>query len=1489
MTFNFKHFRIKKLKFIIKVYHLLCNLKGRILSFQELYNLGVNHMNKNKIRIMSLLLLFSLISFLNLNNYNNSDTFETDSLQLKTSSSLVNGNPLLVTQHANTSNSFLLSSLPTNVSFTLAQGWISKNITINYEGVAFENNTVPCGEFESQSEKDEWIYQTNAGSELIDKDWTSSYGNPPGCVEIEIKSDPLGANDYGYYEQTIYNEDNFDPNYLATISMNYYYDTQSSSAQSDVCAFLEVEIGGVKSNKTIEFFDNVQDAWASMDLTYDPSAMGQTLPNEIKVRAGVFVQNSVTPSNTQYLRIDNIKYKIWSSINEPDLIVAYDNDYNKNYTYNNIAAGKGTTIVDVERSHSLTSDVIFTISKNNSYSDEFNVKDIVVSSECIKLFNSTYGGFNGSYYSTDGNINWNTEFSISIPYNYIDNWAEVVKTSDWAITSVLDGYNTEQIGSCSGVGIGFETSVIPKGTLTSGLWRVTAISQNYINMGKLGVWNGTIFNEQSLLTINDIFQLDITLNDTISLTNSQLNCTIKYPNGTIFWQDNKEPPSPVVTFGNFTAGTNMSVGDYQVIVEWTNNISSTSRNKVGYDEFTFSVWHRTNLTAVDPYFEMIAGDPLILKVKFMDSDLNDSIDFAKVTYNSTFGALGTMIYIGSGEYFIDLDTSSLLLGDYFFSFNASKLFYENQTMENLIHLKIVAQPLDLEVPHYALEGNANSIISCKINVTGAITRTLIYPANISTDWFNSYNITDHNNGTYTLDFSTFNIPTSGYLESYDIEISANKTNYGNTNEFITLLVHPISTVAKVNISLVTINSNEIVNLKVNYTIENSNDLIFGSNCTVTWQGSSLINPVSDGFDIKLFTSGLLVDYYSVLIKLEKAGFEVAFESVTIIIIEQEVNLTVSINSEELTTNSLIDSYFQQAINISARVYAVFDEEFLSGGLITLMSNNYQKNFTELPSTYFSTSLILDGANFNSGINNIFLRFEQANYTTKIFPFQLFIRAQNVNLSTQINYREIHDGYLYQQSFNQGFHLSCRAFADIEGVFLSGGKITFINGEYEVELYENADYWFNQTILISTSTFSIGPNYAYLEFQQNNYSTTIFAFQVFVNQLEIDVDILGFEGFISGTPGETVLIRLNLTELGSSNYIENATVFYSWIFGVGYFDYVGSGIYELELRLPTGFGGNYDCELIITKEGIMYKTKEFTFIIDINQVEGPNIFIWILIFSLIAITGILGVLSLRSYVILPKRRKRESDLLSKVQVFKDVWNIRAVILIHKESGLPIYSEEISVEKDHDSFLISGFVQAITAFSETFVEKEFRAYRKLATDYEYLKTIIDLDFKFFQLLVCDYETIRVLLILRDTASERLKSQLYLLAVAINSQFSEELRKFTGNVGNMKNELQDLLNQFLFLHYSRTFEITSNTKYINSILDSGELTKLERRLIHVISSMNKINKRFTLRAVIDLIEEKNEDLILEALSLLILRNIILSPYSTKLSQEKQRILEN
>ncbi|MFX1498828.1 MAG: hypothetical protein ACFFBH_14990, partial [Promethearchaeota archaeon] len=814
------------------------------------------------------------------------------------------------------------------------------------------------------------------------------------------------------------------------------------------------------------------------------------------------------------------------------------------------------------------------------------------------------------------------------------------------------------------------------------------------------------------------------------------------------------------------------------------------------------------------------------------------------------------------------------------------LFYENQTINNLIHLKVIPQSLEIELSHNVIETSANTIVSCRINVRGAITKTLLWPANISTDWFNSYNVTDHNNGTYTLDFSTESIPTQGYLESYTIEIFANMTNYGDANEFLTLLVHPIPTIAYVNVSLISVYQGAMVQIRANYTDENSGELIPGANCNVLWQGSYFITPISNQFDITLDTTGMSIDYYSVLITFKRASYETAFENIIVIINNKEVNISVSINSVPIFENSLIEAYFQQQINISTRVRTILGGTYLSGGIMTLISNNYMVNLTETPSTYFTKSIVLDGMYFDSGINTIFLRFEQTNYSTRIFAFQLYIRAQNIDLTTQINYQNVPENYLLEIFYNQIFNLSCRAYAEIDAQFLSGGNITFINGENEIELTESMDYWYNLSIIVSSPFFSIGPNYVYLRFVQNNYTTTTFALQIFVKQIEFHITPIGFDNIIYGNAGDQITIRLNITEQGVENYIENATVSYNWKYNNDFFNELGNGIYELKLKLPAEGSGTYQMQIMVSKEDIIYKTTAFSFIIGIYQIESPNFLPLLIIIGLVVLAGVLGVLSLRSYIILPKRRKKEAELIDKIQVYKDVNNIEALMLIQKESGLPIYTQEIGIfENDDDSFMVAGFIQAITNFSQVLIKKEFNKYKNTESLSEYSKYIIELDFNIFQLLVCDYESLRLLLFLKEKSSERLKKQLYLLTKALTSQYGEKFITFVGNITYIKNDIISIINQFLFLHYAKKFNVNEDKNYVDAIINSGELKKMEIRLYNVILSITKQNKEFSLQAPIAQIHEKNKDIVLEALDTLIKKKLIVSPYNIGVKLKKNQ----
>ena len=68
------------------------------------------------------------------------------------------------------------------------------------------------------------------------------------------------------------------------------------------------------------------------------------------------------------------------------------------------------------------------------------------------------------------------------------------------------------------------------------------------------------------------------------------------------------------------------------------------------------------------------------------------------------------------------------------------------------------------------------------------------------------------------------------------------------------------------------------------------------------------------------------------------------------------------------------------------------------------------------------------------------------------------------------------------------------------------------------------------------------------------------------------------------------------------------------------------------------------------------------------------------------------MSYRSYVVLPKKRKKLDALLRRTQRFKDMRNLRAVVLVHKRSGLLIHTESYSFLDDENKLIFTGFTQA-----------------------------------------------------------------------------------------------------------------------------------------------------------------------------------------------------
>ena len=360
-------------------------------------------------------------------------------------------------------------------------------------------------------------------------------------------------------------------------------------------------------------------------------------------------------------------------------------------------------------------------------------------------------------------------------------------------------------------------------------------------------------------------------------------------------------------------------------------------------------------------------------------------------------------------------------------------------------------------------------------------------------------------------------------------------------------------------------------------------------------------------------------------------------------------------------------------------------------------------------------------------------------------------------------------------------------------------------------------------------------------------------------------------------GESLNIALKYRD-SSGYFISNATV-------------VLTGISNAEILLTQNLTENFHAEeYVITIETKSFKGKDNALTINASkryyetQVHTITLIIktdkgisdllpWIILLVLsIIMIGILSILILRSNVIIPRKRKKESDLLLRTQRFKDVRNIQSIIITLKTSGLPIFIRSYSVLKEENKTLFSGFIQAIILMGENLSDKSMKDIKMdkeiHITDNE---RMLELDFRYFHCLINEKQDLRIVLLLKEKASKRLKKQTSLLMSSLLLNLSEKLESWDGSVIQYKGVIPPILNEYLDLYYKEPFLINNKINLLK-ILREKSLTRMEQRLINVINSITKDNNTFELEQIIEVVSEEREDLIIDGIESLIKQGIII-----------------
>jgi len=616
----------------------------------------------------------------------------------------------------------------------------------------------------------------------------------------------------------------------------------------------------------------------------------------------------------------------------------------------------------------------------------------------------------------------------------------------------------------------------------------------------------------------------------------------------------------------------------------------------------------------------------------------------------------------------------------------------------------------------------------------------------------------------------------------------------------------------------------------------------------------------------LLTRGL----HNILISSSKMGFF-------------NINFTLEINLGEETNILVLESEYNIELHANSTIkfkFSDYDGDGINGALVNISITNESLYSITNPGngTYnieFSTVFI-----DIIGIHQLSINFSAVGYEPQYYIYQFQIIKQTVNLSVQINNQDILENSLIETTFNDAINISARAISNIDGFYLSGGSISCTSGALYKNLTEVSNYWFNTSITCSPDNFTFGINYLYLQFDDPNYRTTTFGFQLLVDQIDIVVVPIGFEDSLNAEVGETLNIEIQLFDPITNGTIQNALITYSWQYGVGTINETTPGTYQVFIELPDSLRGNYKFDLTITPEGSIHKITQDSFIVIIEEPpiivpvdDFPVFLIWIIILVSVSVISILGALSLRSYVILPRRRRKEASLLAKTQKFKDLQNVQAIVITHRLSGIPIYSKSYSILEKHKKELFSGFIQAITTIGEEFTGKEETesGTEDLKESYG-IEKIIELDFKYFYCLIADREDIRIVFVLREKSSDSLKNQVSLLMLALNLKLSQELQDWDGALDNLEKIVPSIIDEYFQLHYKESFRLSRKSD-LAQMKKEKTLTKMEVRVLNVIQSMARgESEHINLSSVVEMVSEDNKDLVIEAIESLIEHKILM-----------------
>ncbi|MHA2025290.1 MAG: hypothetical protein ACW98U_05245 [Candidatus Thorarchaeota archaeon] len=876
---------------------------------------------------------------------------------------------------------------------------------------------------------------------------------------------------------------------------------------------------------------------------------------------------------------------------------------------------------------------------------------------------------------------------VTQPTGYFDATIDIGYPVDWENATVWDPLinNITSLCSITSGQIHVPTSEMSR----SGWWEINLDSPNYAKNISVQVFDQGIgdWSENSLFRPgNDTrVQVEIGTSSATPAGGDPVNITWFLPDETswaidsIFTMVTGSVISSTWTFGS----TNTTAGEWTIDVLWTNG------TEIAFESVTIDLYHSASIVATYPIIETDYGLTISNLITYRDADTSDYLLDDSVTIEANWSSTTVTFTQNYAKNWweADFDTALVGGGQFVVVVTASRPYFDPVSTEFTV-ISYYETTLQITNAPTPIERGLNEVFTAQIDydflngtgIPGAVPTITFSGPGGGLSW---QSFVDNNNGHYSVEI------VCDITATYEVTITLSKPYHYNTTDSFTLIIGETgSELELLNGTADFVLFGDSYRLLVEY--RNSTGIgLPGANMqvvTVT-PAAGLIHAnfshVVDGY-YEITLSPTAAGTYSVVFSASILNHETQYATFTITAtglptvltpspssasIAVDQNFTVQLQFQDESLNP-IDSATVIVVNPPAGIL-IFDVVPLGGGLYNFTltplgigsfdllfrasSDNYQSSSAAFS---LSATTIPTRLEFAGGVSSTHVEFQD--------PYQLTVYYYRSDTPVPVNV--------------DGANLT--VIVQDPGLVID---ITEFVGYYVITIRGEA---------IGSWSLTISANKADHHLATKQFLLTVEEVQV---SIQVESGLEGLEGFVT-------TFMVNIAENETGDPIIGATVSYiirvsdGTTHGVRVtMDESSPGTYTAPLDMPTADGIFY---IEISCEALNFGIDESLSI----QLQPRRDITSMLILSVrnfsyvyIGIGALtIGLVYRRSA---RKRRIQQNKITLAIKKrFDDVRSLLGVIVIHKDSGLPVYSKIL--RDGLEEAVISAFITAITSFRGEF---------------------------------------------------------------------------------------------------------------------------------------------------------------------------------------------